>query len=75
MRILIAAAALALSAIDDLTGTQNTLKASLVAACKRIATRAEQALSTGTGTTAAPGTAGWVGSLSYGVVSVIRSVP
>lgn len=63
------------ASIDDLTGTQNTLKAALVAACKRVATRAEQALSTGTGTTAAPGTAAWVGSLSYGVVSMIRSVP
>lgn len=63
------------TSIDDLTGTQNTLKGVLQAACKRVATRAEQALSTGAGTTASPGTAAWVGTLSYGVVSMIRSVP
>lgn len=63
------------TAIDDLTGTQNTLKARLLAACKRTATRAEEALSTGTGTTAAPGTAAWVGVLSYAEASVIRSQP
>lgn len=63
------------ASIDDLTGTQNTLKGALQAACKRVATRAEQALSTGAGTTATPGTAAWVGTLSYGVVSMIRSVP
>lgn len=63
------------ASIDDLTGTQNTLKAALQAACKRAATRAEQALSTGTGTTAAPGTAAWHGLLSYGDASTIRSAP
>lgn len=63
------------ASIDDLTGTQNTLKAALQAACKRPATRAEQALSTGTGTTAAPGTAAWVGVLSYADASYIRSAP
>lgn len=63
------------AAINDLTGSQNTLKARLVAACKRVATRAEQALSTGAGTEAAPGTAAWVGTLSYGEASTIRSQP
>ena len=63
------------AAIDDLTGTQNTLKARLVAACKRLATRAEKALSTGTGTDSAPGTAAWVGVLSYAEASTIRSQP
>lgn len=63
------------AAIDDLTGSANTLKARLQAACKRTATRAEEALSTGTGTTAAPGTAAWVGVLSYAEASVIRSQP
>lgn len=63
------------AAIDDLTGTQATLKARLVAACKRLATRAERALSTGTGTDAAPATAAWVGVLSYADASTIRSQP
>lgn len=63
------------ASIDDLTGTQNTLKGALQAACKRPATRAEQALSTGTGTTAAPGVAAWVGALSYADASHIRSAP
>jgi len=63
------------ASIDDLAGTQNILKAALQAACKRPATRAEQALSTGTGTTAAPGTAAWVGVLSYADASQIRSAP
>lgn len=63
------------ASIDDLTGTQNTLKAALQAACKRPATRAEQALSTGAGTMAAPGMAAWVGVLSYADASYIRSAP
>ena len=63
------------TAIDDLTGTQNTIKAALVAACKRFATRAERALSTGTGDSANPGTASWFGSIGYGEASTIRSLP
>jgi hypothetical protein len=54
------------AAIDDLCGTQNTLKGALVAAQKRNATRIEKLLATGTGTTASPATMGFEGSVSYG---------
>ena len=40
--------------LDDLTGTQNTLKAALVAAEKRLALRVEKVLSTGAGSDASP---------------------
>jgi hypothetical protein len=42
------------AAIDDLCGTQNTLKSALQAAQKRFATRAEAVFATGTGTTQSP---------------------
>ena len=42
------------AAFDDLCGTQVTLKASLLAAQKRIANLAEKLLSTGTGSDASP---------------------
>lgn len=61
------------AAIDDLCGTQNTLKAALVSAQKRNATRAEKALATGTGTTAVPGLLVYEGKLSYGEASTVRS--
>lgn len=60
------------AAIDDLCGTQNTLKAALLAAEKRTCSVAEKALSTGTGTTAVPATLGWEGSLSGNDMSAIR---
>jgi hypothetical protein len=53
------------AAIDDWCGSQNTLKAALVAVQKRNATRAEKLLATGTGTTASPATMGWEGNLTY----------
>ena len=59
-------------AISDLCGTQNTLKNSLLAALKRFATRAEQALATGTGTDADPGTLVYEGIVSQGEASNIR---
>ena len=62
------------AAIDDLCGTQTTLKAALQSAQKRTATRAEQALATGTGTTASPGTLTYEGMLSYGDASLVRSL-
>ena len=52
-------------AIDDLTGSQNTLKAAIVAAEKRPALRIEKILSTGTGSDASPATTNWDGSLGY----------
>lgn len=53
------------TALDDFCGSQNNLKAALVAAQKREATRGEKLLSTGTGTTASPATMGHEGSLTY----------
>jgi hypothetical protein len=53
------------TAIDNLTGTQNTLKAALVAAEKRNAFLGEKILATGTGTTISPATAGWNGPLLW----------
>lgn len=61
------------AAIDDLCGTQNTLKTSLQAAEKRSATRAEKALSSGAGTTASPSIMTFEGLLSYADASQIRS--
>lgn len=51
--------------LDDFCGSQNTLKAAIVAAQKRNATRAEKALATGTGTTASPATLTHEGALTY----------
>lgn len=57
------------TAIEGLCGTQNTLKAAILAAQKRFATRAEAIYVTGTGTNAVPGTLGWEGLLSVNDVS------
>lgn len=61
------------AAIDDLCGSQATLKAALQAAQKRVANRAEKALSSGAGTTASPATLTFEGLLSYGEASILRS--
>ena len=61
------------AAIDDLCGSQNTLKGFLLAAQKRTATRAEKALANGTGTDAAPANLGWEGWISGNDASYIRS--
>ena len=63
------------AAIDDLCGTQNTLKAALLAAQKRACSMAEKALSTGTGTSAVPALLGWEGQISGNDVSEIRMAP
>lgn len=63
------------AAIDDLCGSQATLKAALVAAEKRVCTVAEKALATGTGTTANPATLGWEGFIAGNDVSEIRNAP
>jgi len=60
------------AALDDLCGTQTTLKTALQAAQKRPATQAEKALATGTGTTASPATLVFDGNLSYGEASSVR---
>jgi hypothetical protein len=57
------------SAIDDLCGTQNQLKAAILAAQKRAATKAEQLFATGTGSDASPGSLVWEGALSVDDVS------
>ena len=61
------------SAIDDLCGTQAVLKAALVAAEKRLASRAEKALSSGTGSDASPAAVTWEGTISAAEASTIRS--
>jgi hypothetical protein len=57
------------TAIANLCGTQNTLKAAILAAQKRAATRAEAIFATGTGSDAVPGLLGWEGQLSVNDVS------
>ncbi len=57
------------SAIVNLCGTQNTLKAAILAAQKRAATKAEALFATGTGSDASPGTLIWEGTLSVDDVS------
>lgn len=61
------------AAIDDLCGSQALLKSAFLAAEKRICSRAEKALATGTGTNAVPATLGWEGFISGTDVSEIRT--
>lgn len=61
------------AAIDDLCGSQALLKAAFATAEKRLATRAEKVLATGTGTNAAPATLTWEGLISGTDVSEIRT--
>lgn len=60
------------AAFNDLTGSQNTLKAAVLDGGKRTATRAEKILATGTGSFADPAVAGWEGTLSYQDVQAAR---
>ncbi len=60
------------AAIDDLCGTQATLKAALQAALRRTATRAEKLLATGTGTAGSPATLTYEGMLSAAEASGVR---
>lgn len=57
------------TAISDLCGTQNSLKAAILVAQKRMATKAEQVFATGTGSDAVPGILGWEGTLTHSDVS------
>lgn len=61
------------AAIDNLCGTQNTLKAALTTAQKRFASRAEKALATGTGSDASPAVLSWEGRITPNEASSIRS--
>jgi len=60
------------AAIDDLCGTQATLKGSLQAALKRTTTRAEKILASGTGTISVPATLVYEGYLSPAEASGVR---
>ena len=53
------------AALDDFCGSQNTLKAAIVAEEKRKGTRAEKLFSSGTGSSASPATMTFEGSLTY----------
>lgn len=59
-------------AINDLCGTQNTLKNALLDALRRTATRAEKLLSTGTGTNASPATMSFEGLFDKALASSVR---
>lgn len=61
------------AAADDLTGSQNTLKNAILDGGKRKALRIEKILATGTGTFAAPATAGYNGTVSYQDVMLARA--
>lgn len=61
------------AAIDDLCGSQATLKSALQDAQRRACNRAEKALATGTGTSAVPALLGWEGNISINDVSLVRS--
>ena len=63
------------AALDDFCGSQNTLKAAIVAAEKRTATRGEKLFSTGTGSTASPATMGYEGTLTYQDVEAVLALP
>lgn len=53
------------AAINDMCGSQNTLKAALLAGAKRNATVLEKVFSTGTGTKVSPATPAIVGAIGW----------
>lgn len=57
------------AAIENLCGTQNTLKAAILAAQKRLATKAERVFATGTGTSGSPGLLAFEGIVSVNEIS------
>ena len=63
------------SAMSDLCGSQNTLKAALIGGAKRKARLLEKVLSTGTGTLASPATMGYEGAITADEVEQVRSLP
>jgi hypothetical protein len=62
------------AAIDDATGSANTLKNALVAVTKRNALRVEQIFATGTGTTNSPATLVVYGQINYNDVVAARAL-
>jgi hypothetical protein len=60
--------------IADAFGAPTATRAALLTLAKRLASRAEQALATGTGSTASPGTMGWEGPIAPAEVSYLRTV-
>jgi hypothetical protein len=62
------------TAIDDLTGSQNTLKAALMDGAKRAATRGEKLFATGTGSLASPATTVVDGMISDADISAALSL-
>jgi hypothetical protein len=61
------------TAIADMCGSQNTLKAAVIAGGKRKATRGEKLFATGNGSEATPSTAGYEGAISADDVSLALS--
>lgn len=59
-------------AINDLCGSQNTLKNALLDALRRTATRAEKLLATGAGTNASPATMTFEGLFDRALASSVR---
>ena len=59
--------------IDDLCGSQNTLKTAMQSAMKRQANRAEKALSAGAGSEASPATLSWYGDIGMDDAQNIRN--
>lgn len=55
------------------TAADLAVRDTIYAMCKRSATRAEKALASGAGTTAAPSVLTWIGPISYADASLIRS--
>jgi len=60
------------AAINDLCGSQNTLKSAVLDGAKRVTNRAEKALANGTGTFAVPGTATFEGDISINDAGLLR---
>jgi hypothetical protein len=60
------------AAADDLTGSQNTLKAAVLDGAKLKARVVEKVLATGTGSFASPAVAGFTGALSLTDIAEIR---
>jgi hypothetical protein len=60
------------TALNDLCGTQNTLKAAVLAAMKRKCSRIEQILATGTGSDAVPGITTFEGMITANEVDTAR---
>lgn len=59
--------------LSDAFASATATKAALQAVCKRVATRAEKALATGTGTSGSPATMSWYGTLTYQQASLVRT--